>query len=188
MTAIVGLEYDGGVVLGGDSAFTDYHLTRTQLVESKVWQDGDYVMGSCGSWRLSQLLRHVLVLPAPPSDGEEDIDRFLALHFTDAVRATLLESGTVYSKNSIEQMDESDFLFGLQGKIYIMLNDFAVARSALGYIATGCGMDLAMGSLFTTQEWEDPVARVEVALEAAAAHNAGVMAPFDIIDMPYEPV
>lgn len=182
MTAIVGLEYDGGVVIGGDAAITwPYHL-RVESVEPKVWQVGEWVLGTCGSCRIGDLLRHALTPPHPPID-DADIDKFLRTQFADAVRDVLVDSGTVYSKNALEEMSESDFLFGLRGKLYSMQADFSIIRSAGGYFATGCGMDLAMGAMHATAGLK-PTTRIKRALEAAAAHNAAVMAPFTIIDVP----
>ena len=70
---------------------------------SKLWPEGEWGFGACGSWRMSQILRHILTVPSAPLHVDE-LDRFLALQFADAVRSTLLESGTVHSKNRLQSL------------------------------------------------------------------------------------
>jgi hypothetical protein len=181
VTAIAGVEYDGGVVIGGDSASTDSRFGRMQAIAPKVWESGEWVFGGCGSWRMMQLVQYNLDLPNIP-DGEDDMDKFLASTFTDALRSVLVDSGVVYSKNAVEDL-LGDFLIGIRGSLYLLQEDFSFVRSAGGYWATGCGYDLALGALYATEAL-DPHDRVEIALEAAAEHNGAVMAPFTIIDKP----
>lgn len=185
MTAIVGVEHKGGVVIGGDSAVTWLEGGGSSLIqtEAKVWQHGDWVFGSCGSCRVADLLQHSLTVPVPP-DTDDEMPRFLRMEFADAVRACLLESGTVYSKNSIEEIANSNFLFGIHGKLYLMQEDFSVVHSASGYQATGCGFDLALGAMHATKTLK-PTTRVQKALEAASFHNAACAPPFTIIDVSY---
>lgn len=182
MTAIVGVETkDGRVMIGGDSAGTDPHnLGSIQIVAPKVWADGEWVFGCCGSFRVLQLLRHRLVIPQAPDGDDEELDEFLVTDFVDAVRVAF--DGVVRNKHEVEEIADSDFLFGIHGRLYRCEVDFGLTRSALGYQATGCGMDLSLGALYATSKLA-PRARVQRALEAAALHNAGVAAPFVIVEV-----
>lgn len=182
MTAIVGVEGPSSVWLGADAAATWPDHSRQTLTSEKVWRHGEWVFGSCGSLRLLQLLRYALVVPQAP-DGDDDLDRFLVTDFIDAVRAILIDAGVTQSKDGVETMDESDFVVGLRGRLYTVQGDFSVVRSTLGYAATGSGIDLALGSLYSTRG-RSPRARVRQALEAAATHNASVAPPFTILELP----
>lgn len=180
MTCIVGIESTNGVVIGGDSAGTSPNFSFIQISDEKVWTDGAWIFGVCGNFRLAQLLRHALTLPQIP-ENDDDIDKFLVVEFIDAVRSTILDSGVVQSKNAIETIDDSDFLVGVRGRLYLVQEDFAIIRSALGYYATGCGMDLALGSLYSTPSLSAKT-RAKKALEAAALHNSAVAPPFTILE------
>lgn len=189
MTAIAGVEYDGGVVIGGDSAATWDDFGRVSLTSDKVWKSGEWLFGECGGVRSGQLMRYSFKIPNIPDDSGEELEEFLCTDFMDTLRAVLVDSGVVESRHAIENLDNnSTYLVGVRGQLWLLDEDFGVVRSSGGYWATGCGKDLALGSLHSTEEWEDPVSRVEAALEAAAAHNSAVMGPFTIIDLPYEPV
>jgi len=180
VTCIVGIETDDGVVIGGDSAGTSPNFSFVQISDEKVWIDGAWIFGVCGNFRLSQLLRHALTLPQIP-ESDDDLEKFLVMDFMDAVRSTILDSGVVQSKNAVEQIVDSDFLVGVRGRLYLVQCDFSIIRSALGYYATGCGMDIALGSLHSTPQLAART-RAKKALEAAAQHNSAVAPPFTILE------
>lgn len=182
MTCIVGIEYDGGVLIGGDSAGTA-GCSQTIRADEKVFTNGPYVMGFTSSFRMGQLLRYSLNAPVPGTDDHEDLDRFIATVFIEAVRDTLKSGGfAVIDKG---QEEGGTFLMGLAGRLYMIDNDYQFGRSVDGYAAVGCGDDIALGSLHTTAQYDiDPLERVQLALEAATALNGGVAGPFTIIDHP----
>jgi hypothetical protein len=172
MTCIVGIQHEGRVYIGGDSAgVADYSLTLR--ADAKVFTNGPYVMGFTSSFRMGQLLRYALKAPTPKGN----IDRFMVTTFIDAVRDCLDNGGFLTTKNGVTE--GGTFLVGVNGHLFSIEDDFQVGRSHDGYAAVGCGQDLALGSLFTTRG-EEPRARIKKALQAAAHHSAGVAAPFVI--------
>lgn len=174
MTCIVGVQHDGQVIIGGDSAATTgYEITAR--ADSKVFRVGPYVMGFTTSFRMGQLLRYSF---HPPAVDTWDVDRFMATRFVDKVRDCLRDGGFM-SVNSSQEAG-GDFLVGVAGHLYRICSDFQIARALDGYDAVGCGADLARGSLFTTRLNPEPHTRVTSALEAAAHHSAGVAPPFTI--------
>lgn len=186
MTAIVGVEHKGTVVMGGDAAFTDPNThASTVLSTEKVWTDREWIFGSCGSFRIQQLIRYVMVVPQAP-DGDEDEDsfyRFMVNHLIDAMKSTLADAGMIENHHEVETIcDDSEFLIGVHGRLFFVQQDFSVVRSSTGYAATGSGIDLALGALHATPTLNAKT-RVRKALEAAAAHNAGVAPPFTILEV-----
>lgn len=181
MTCIVGVEYDGGVLIGGDSAATA-GWRQTTRADEKVFTNGPYVIGLTGSPRAAQLLRYRLNVGAPDT---WDVDRFIATTFVDAVRNTLKVGGYAETTNVTKEELASAFLVGIQGRLYAIYGDYQFSRSTAGHQAVGCGDEIALGSLHTTaQLGMDPRTRAEYALEAAAAISAGCGGPFTIIDTP----
>lgn len=71
------------------------------------------------------------------------------------------------------------FLVGYNKNLYHIGADFQVGIPANGYDAVGCGSELALGSLHSTQLLKlKPEQRVKMALEAAAHFSGGVEPPF----------
>lgn len=173
MTCIVGVQHNGRVWLGGDSAGVAGWSLDVRA-DVKVFRNGPYLMGFTTSFRMGQLLRYAFDPPKPP---REDLDRFMVTTFVDAVRECLGEGGFRVKKNEAEEGGQ--FLVGVRGTLYAVHQDFQMARTLSGYDAVGCGQDLALGSLHTTQGIR-PRHRVLAALEAAAHHSAGVAAPFTV--------
>lgn len=183
MTCIVGIEYPGGVLIGGDSA----GVAGTSIVirtDRKVFVNGPYAMGFTDSFRMGQLLRYRVDVPIPTADDLDDLDRFMATTFVDVVRKALQEGG--YTKITDNQEEGGTFLVGIAGRLYAIESDFQIGRNADGYEALGCGRDLALGSLHTTGLLEGltPKDRIEYSLNAAAQFSSGVAPPFVIFNAP----
>lgn len=173
MTCIVGVQHQGRVFIGGDSAgVAGYSISVRSDV--KVFRNGPYVMGFCGSFRMGQLLHHAFDAPKPAA---KRLDRFMVTTFVDEARQCLYTGGFLTIKNSEET--GGLFLVGVAGQLFQIDSDFQVGRLNDGYTAIGCGEDLALGSLYTSAGMA-PRKRVTAALNAAAHHSAGVCGPFRI--------
>lgn len=173
MTAIVGVQHEGRVYIGGDSAgVADYSIAVRSDV--KVFKRGPYAMGFAGSFRLGQLLHHAFKVPKPPATR---LDRFMVTTFVDAVRDCLDRGGVLTTKNGVQE--GGFFLVGVAGELFTVESDFQIGRPADEYAAIGCGSDIALGSLHTTQGLK-PRARIHLALDAASHHSAGVCPPYTI--------
>lgn len=180
MTCIVGLEVNGGVIIGGDSAgVAGYSITGR--ADEKVWADGDWAFGFTSSFRMGQILRYSFT---PPPVHTWDVDRYMATDFVDALRSTLRDKGWMRSDGGADS--GGFFLAGYRDRLYLIASDFQIGRSRDGYQAVGCGEDLALGSLHSTRPQygvtfnPEPDERVQLALAAAAYHSAGVCGPFVI--------
>lgn len=173
MTCIAGIEHDGQVTIGGDSAgVAGYAIT--QRSDTKVWTRDGWVYGFTTSFRMGQILRYRF---NPPPVQTWDLDAHMATHFVDAVRAALRSNGWARADNGRDEGGQ--FLVGTLGRLYIVDSDFQIGRALDGYDAVGCGSDLALGALHATPG-QPPAARITAALDAAAHHNAGVSAPFTL--------
>jgi ATP-dependent protease HslVU (ClpYQ) peptidase subunit len=176
VTCIVGIEHDGHVTIGADSIGIA-GLSMTIRADTKVFRNGEYVMGFTSSFRMGQLLRYTLV---PPSPFDWDIDRFMATEFVSVVRDCLREGG--YARSDQGSESGGTFLVGIRGQLYRIDEDYQIARSVDLYDAVGCGEEFALGSLHGSGDL-DPADRVQLALEAAAHHSAGVSPPFHVISL-----
>lgn len=175
MTCIVGIQHDGRVYIGGDSAgVAEWNLTIH--ADPKVFRNGDMVMGFTTSFRMGQLLRYKFVPPA--HDPAADVDQYMVTTFVDAVRACMKEGG--YARVESGQESGGEFLVGYRGRLFIIYSDFQVACPADEFAAVGCADRIALGALFATRDWWDQEARIRRALEAAERFSVGVRAPFRV--------
>lgn len=175
MTCIVGIVHRGTVYIGGDSLASESDsLDKYPMKNRKVFHNGLFLIGACGSLRMAQILQYALKPPTKPKLMDDT--KFMVTKFIDEVRAAFLNNG--YGKMREGGDNEGgNFLVGFNGKLYEVHNDFQVEEWGWDYAAIGSGKSYAYGSLFMT-EGADPKKRIISALEAAAHFNAGVASPF----------
>ena len=172
MTCIVAVAQDGKVWMGADSAgASGYDLTVR--MDPKIFRVGGMLIGFTSSFRMGQLLGYRLALPRHHPD--QSVDDYLHREFIDSVRDTLKAGGFV--SNSSGREDSGTFLVGYAGRVFTVYDDFQIAESAHPFAACGSGAAVALGSMHSTSELP-PNVRLEKALRAAEAFNAGVRAPF----------
>ncbi|MEU1355333.1 hypothetical protein ABZ410_15740 [Streptomyces cinnamoneus] len=158
MTVIVGLVHEDQVYIGGDSAGVG-GCRLTIRKDPKVFCNGPYAMGFCGSFRMGQLLHHAFKAPKPKGE----LDRFMTTKFVNKLRACLKEAG--WARKESEQEQGGTFLVGIYGRLFIVYGDYQVAEPADGYAAVGCGNEFALGALHATATTDlTPRERLTVAL------------------------
>lgn len=180
MTCIVGLEHDGRVSIGGDSAGVDGGLGIRIRVDEKVFINRQMIFGFTDSFRMGQLLRYSLSIPEQLPSCTDDF-KFMCTSFIDAVRTCLKNGG--YARVKDGEDHGGTFLVGYRGKLYEVADDFQVGRSAQAFEACGCGVDFAMGAMFANGPGMPPEDRIKKALEAAAEFSAGVAPPFHVLTL-----
>ena len=174
MTCIVGLVEGSKVWIGGDSAGVAGYDLRVRA-DSKVFRNGPMLFGFTSSFRMGQLLRHALVIPA--HDPCVPVDKWMTTTFIDAVRECLKTHG--WATKDKEQEGGGTFLVGYKGQLFQIDDDYQVAVPIDGFEAVGCGGQVACGALFATPHMKGKK-RVETALLAAERLSAGVRGPFHI--------
>lgn len=173
MTCICGIEKNGVVWIGGDSAGTAGNMHQRVRGDKKVFIRGEFIIGFCGSFRMGQLLQNTLEVPAQ-AEGKNDYE-FLVSDFVAAVKQCL----------SVEKDAEMEpnFLFGYRGKLYGVQGDYQVSIPDGGFDAMGSGGDVAMGALHANRSTRSPKKRITQALEASARNNAAVRPPWTILSL-----
>jgi ATP-dependent protease HslVU (ClpYQ) peptidase subunit len=172
MTCIVGYIDKEGVYIGGDSAaVSEDDLSYNIRTDEKVFTKGEFIFGYSTSFRMGQLLRYKLKIPAHPKGMENH--QYMVTLFVDAVKRCFQDN------DYYEMMTEEggSFMIGYKGKLYVILSDFQVAQPKENFAALGCGELIAMGAMYACTE-KDPIKKMEVALNAAVAFSMGVKPPF----------
>lgn len=178
MTCIAGLIYNGKVYMGADSAGVS-GLSLTLRADQKVFYNGSFLMGFTTSFRMGQLLRYNFKPLEHPKDM--DIYEYMVTKFIDTVRECLKEGG--YAVKNDKKESGGNFLVGYKGRLFHIESDYQVGENIISYDACGCGKELALGSLYSTENLENPYKRIELALMAAEQFSAGVSRPFTILEL-----
>jgi hypothetical protein len=175
MTCIAALKHKGKVYMAADSAgVAGYNLTV--LRSPKIYRVGDFLFGFTSSFRMGQLLGHKLKVPKQTGG---DVEQFMCTVFVDAIRECFRTGG--FMTKSSEAEAGGEFLVGYRGRIFKVCSDFLVAEARLPFDACGCGQDVALGSLFSSEG--DPKERLRLALKAAERFSGGVRGPFLVKDI-----
>lgn len=177
MTCIVGLEHEGKVYIGCDSAQSDGHFISA-IDSPKIFTTGSLTFGYTTSFRFADLLQYNLMLPSRAEDMVDD-KQYLVTAAIPAIRDALQKGGFTSIDNNRETGGTA--LIGYKGKLYTLQDDFSLVRDTDGYASCGSGGKYALGSLATTQGMNlTPEHRVTAALEAAIKHCATVQGPVDV--------
>ncbi len=186
MTCIVGLhdKKTGTVYIGGDSAGVDAWHQLQVRGDPKVFRKSGHLFGYTTSFRFGQIVRHDFKAPKISSTAYKDRGR--DAHAYDIANEMLrVTKDRKFAKVHDERATGGTLLVAWHGSLYEINDDFQYGKVVRGYAAVGCAGMLALGSLWTTShaDWLDiqPRERVRLALEAAAAHSAGVYKPFKIL-------
>jgi len=182
MTAIACLIDSNNVLwMGGDSVGVDAHtLSVTARKDKKVFRSGEMLFGFCGSYRIGQLLKWKFVPEKQSSDAT--IEQYMHLYFVDIVRKILEEGGIAIIDKGVEEIAGS-FLVGYRKNIFHIESDFQIGQPIANYAACGCGRDLILGSLYSTEYVKmESKRRIITALEAAEKFSCGVRRPFVILN------
>ncbi len=185
MTCIAAVAHEGVVYMGGDSAGVSDDSTYSLGigVESKIWEKEGVLFGTCGSFRVAQVIRWQMNVPQFNPAGEPL--EYLTGPLVTAMRDSLREHGslTTWEEDSTESLD-GGVLLGFAGRVFEVFGDFGIGELVHDYGSVGCGFPIALGNLAATEGLEiKPKKRITLALEAAERHSAGVRGPFTILKL-----
>jgi len=179
MTCIVGFIDKGKVYIGGDSAGVNGYDLMTRE-DDKVFINREFIFGFTTSFRMGQILRYNF-LPPKKSPFISD-ETYLHHDFIDRIIEILKEKK--YAKIELNQIEGGTFLFGYQGKLYYVGNDFQIGVSNKNYDSIGCGKQYALGALYALEKYKlAPEKKIRIALKAAEMFSTGVKSPFKILSI-----
>jgi len=185
MTCIVGLvdNVSHCVWVGGDSLETSL-CSKSVEHTPKIFRNElfkNVVIGGTTSFRHLDLLRYANDLfPEIDLYRKTSIDhRYMVTVFIPNV-IKLFKKGIISEE---EQNRGGTFIVGIDNKLFKIQEDYSVLEPESGYCAVGCGEDIALGSLYTTEGLNlAPADRVKIALEAAEKFSSMVQRPFHILN------
>lgn len=171
--------------MGGDSVSGNFDTGYHDLIANpKVFKTGPFLIGYTTSFRMGQLLEHVLEVPIYVAE-QGTLLAYMVKTFIPAVREVLKDNGFTTVVNNVES--GGSFLVAFNGQIFEVNDDFAVHQSQDGFYAVGCGAVAALGALHAVMyvpllKMDNGEYFVECALTAASKVNMGVKDPFTILN------
>lgn len=187
MTCVVGVVDDkGGIHFGCDSLGTDGH-SGTIISDPKIFQNGEFLIGYAGSYRLGQLLQYSFI--NPERKEKQTSKQFLCTDFIDSVRLTF-ELGHFYKESRDEESAgfDGEFIVGYRGEIFLIQGDFSVLHATEDFTSAGAGAETSNAVLYATRNLElKPLDRLHLALDTASHHINAVKPPFHFLSLPDTP-
>ncbi len=179
MTCIIGFIKNKKVYIGGDSAGVG-GLDVTIRRDSKVFKNGNFIMGYTSSFRMGQLLRFKLKVK---DQLKQQTDyEYMCTTFIDAVRKCLKDNGYASVKDNEESI--GSFLVGYNGKLYEIGSNLQVGESYESFNSVGCGEDYAKGAMeVLVKSKQSPKQIIKKALEIVVKFSGGVRPPFNIVEI-----
>jgi ATP-dependent protease HslVU (ClpYQ) peptidase subunit len=184
MTCIVAIAQNGTVYMGSDHAASDdksgWIMSRR---EPKCFKVGQYAIAFTDSFRMGQILQYNWNPPKyVPTKTNSGLDKFMRTKFIDSVKVAFKDHGF----GDIGGTDEDTggiFIVGLEGRIFVVDEDFHVGENVVNYMAEGSGGMFALGALHATKNQKNPKMRLKLALEAASEFSMSVAPPFTYIQV-----
>jgi hypothetical protein len=171
MTVIVGVSHQGKVYMGGDRGMSDKEFIGS-ILSPKVRKVGPLIIGYSASQGTGQLA-HLANYSLP---NEDNLEAWLRMEFCDAYQ----KAADLFKIDVNTEDNGADLLVGVYGRLFeVTTQDWSV--SEYSEIATGSGFSYAMGSLYSTREWDNPRQRIKEALQAAIRYSPSCNKPMDIV-------
>lgn len=177
MTTIVGVQAANGCVIASDSRVAEGGKVYTHPEMVKAVERGSYIIGGAGDYRALQVALHGWQPPVVNAKAKQNLYEFVINKVAPSLKSTLVEAGIEFNKGSEDSDNkfELQLIIGINGTLFEIDSDFAVAMNNTGFYAVGSGGDYALGALHAGVTVLD-------AMKIAALNNNGTSAPFHILE------
>lgn len=169
MSCIVGLLKDKKLYMGSEGRATTDDGEKRPILATKLFWNGDFLIGFAGSVRTGQLLK------AEYFEVPDDVHEL-----ADAIRGHLGVKGSLATSDDQLSVQNCNFLVGFKGRLYEILTDFQLNEVYGDFLSIGSGSTYAMGSLFTSKRVKSGEKRVLLALRAAVEFDSRCGPPYFI--------
>lgn len=133
MTCIIGMVKDDHIFMAGDLLGSN-GFTKKSYPDSKVFVNGDFIIGYTSSFRMGQLLQYNWV--QPPRLEKLTNREYLQVDVIESMKECFVACG--YGAKDKEGDSGGNFLIGYKGGLYEMQHDFSLLKSE-DFIAVGSG-------------------------------------------------
>lgn len=180
MTCIIGLEHEGKVFMGADSAWSNGWEWHKTAFQKTFFRNQCFLIGVAGAPRFAQLMQYHLQI-TPQSEIMSD-EEYMVVHFVGQVRQCVRENGFMQTEDGREHIDENRLLVGYKGKCYILESNFQLERRLSGLSAIGSASDYAQAAMVALANMQ-PMARITRSLEICTEFTPNVRPPFRVLEL-----
>lgn len=183
MTCIAGAIKGTEVWIGGDAVSVHGDSSARVSTQPKVFQVGEFLIGSSGTLRIQQIIRYLFTPPAI----EADLVTYMIRTFIPALRTSIKDNGgESLDSNGNAQLD-GRYLIGVRGRLFEIDSSYAVFEAKAPYAAVGCADQEALSAMFTATSLMagdiTPKQIVERGLLAAVEFDTSIRQPFTILKL-----
>ena len=177
MTTIVGVQYEDSCIIASDSRVAADGKVYTHPEMVKAVERGSYIIGGAGDYRALQVVLHGWQPPIVTAKAKTNLYEFVINKVAPSLKTTLSDAGIEFTKSpdNPDGKFELSLLIGINGVLFEIDSDFAVAMNDNNFYGIGSGGDFALGALHAG-------ASVLDAMRIAAINNNGTSAPFYILE------
>jgi ATP-dependent protease HslVU (ClpYQ) peptidase subunit len=176
MTTIVGVQYEDSCVIASDSRVAEGGKVYTHPEMVKAVERGSYIIGGAGDYRALQVVLHGWSPPLVTAKAKTNLYEFVINKVAPSLKTTLQEAGIDFGKSTdSDDKFELQLIIGINGILFEIDSDFAVAMNDNNFYGIGSGGDFALGALHAG-------ATILDAMRIAAINNNGTSAPFHILE------
>jgi ATP-dependent protease HslVU (ClpYQ) peptidase subunit len=177
MTTIVGVQYEDSCIIASDSRVAADGKVYTHPEMVKAVERGSYIIGGAGDYRALQVVLHGWQPPIVTAKAKQNLYEFAINKVAPSLKTTLTDAGIEFSKGPDSPGDKFDLslIIGINGTLFEIDSDFAVAMNDNHFYGIGSGGDFALGALHANSSVLD-------AMRIAAICNNGTSAPFHILE------
>lgn len=181
MTCIAGAIKGSELWIGADAVSVQGCSAARMSTQAKVFQVGEFLIGSSGTLRIQQIIRYMFTPPAI----ESDIVAYMVKVFVPALRAAIKDNGGEIIDPSGNSQLDGRYLIGVRGRLFEIDSSYAVFEAKAPYAAVGCADQEALSAMFTATSLMagdiTPKQVVERGLLAAVEFDTGIRQPFTIL-------
>ena len=183
MTCIAGAIKGTELWIGADAVSVQGCSAARVSTQAKVFQVGEFLIGSAGTLRVQQILRYMFTPPAI----DVDLVTYMVKVFVPALRSVIKDNGGEIIDGSGNSQLDGRYLIGVRGRLFEIDSSYAVFEAKAPYAAIGCADQEALAAMFTATSLMaadiTPKQIVERGLLAAVEFDTSIRAPFTILKL-----
>lgn len=168
MTCIAGLVHEGEVWLASDAQMG--WSGKKIDCGSKIIQHGDLSIAFCGYAGVMSAFKNRFSLPGIPEDQSEH-DKWMRVTVPDAINQCMKDAGIMKNVEGRNELDAFGIM-GWRGRLCCLDDSMMTYDSDRPFMALGSGGDVAIGSLYSTED-KGPEERLNTAINAANMWSVG---------------
>jgi ATP-dependent protease HslVU (ClpYQ) peptidase subunit len=172
MTTIIGVQYDDHCLLVADSQLTDGNgrLTHHRNM-SKISKRGNFLVAGAGEAFPCDVAQHLWNPPTPTEKDLKDLYHFMIVKTVPSLRKSLQDNGFNFEDAKDGEDYRFQFLVAVNGTLFSIDDDLAVAMRSDGIYAVGSGAKYAIGALYAGADYME-------AMRIAASNDAYTSGPY----------